>query len=363
MKVLAFLKYGTLAASTRQRLVQYEPCLAGAGIEVEHLPLLDNDHIRRLAAGRRASPTETAARYSKRIYQLLTRRDFDVLWVHCELFPYLPGVFERLAAATGKPIVFDYDDAIFHMYDASGNRVVRALLGKKLQPLLTHAALCCCGNRYLLDYASRFSPNTMLLPTIVDTEVYRPVEPRQPSEPVTIGWIGSPSTWPYLRPLLPLLRELAETRGVRVRVIGAGPGARADAFPGLDLIEWSEESEVEEVRAMDVGIMPLPDDIWAKGKCGYKLIQYMACALPVVASPVGVNCEIVAPGGNGFLAGGEGEWRDALVRLIDDAALRRTFGAAGRLRAEERYSLMVHAPRLVEALQALARPSGLRSQR
>lgn len=355
MKILAFLKYGTLAASTRQRLVQYEPSLAEADIEVEYVPLLDNDHLRRLASGRKASPAVTARSYWNRMYQLLTRRDFDLLWVHCELFPYLPGLFERLAAATGKPIVFDYDDAIFHMYDSSGNPMVRALLGRKLKPLLRRASLCCCGNRYLLDYASRYSPDTMLLPTIVDTDVYLPVGPRAPSAPVTIGWIGSPSTWPYVRPLLPLLRDLAETRGVRVRIVGAGPDARADGFPGLDFVEWSEGSEVDEVRAMDVGIMPLPDDIWAKGKCGYKLIQYMACALPVVASPVGVNCEIIAAGGNGFLADGEGEWRDSLVRLIDDSELRRTFGAAGRRRVEESYSLQVHAPRLVEALKSIAR--------
>ena len=355
MKVLAFLKYGTLAASTRQRLVQYEPSLAAADIQLEYLPLLDNDHIRRLAEGRKASPVATARRYIDRMYHLLTRRDFDLLWVHCELFPYLPGLFERLAAATGKPIVFDYDDAIFHMYDSSGNRVVRALLGRKLKPLLSRASLCCCGNRYLLEYASRYSPDTMLLPTVVDTEVYLPVQPRPPSAPVTIGWIGSPSTWRYVRPLLPLLRELAESRGVRVRIVGAGPGARADAFEGLDLVEWSEESEVDEVRAMDVGIMPLPDDIWARGKCGYKLIQYMACALPVVAAPVGVNCEIVVPGANGFLAENEGEWRDALVRLIDEAELRRTLGEAGRRRVEELYSLQAHAPKLVAAIKSLAR--------
>jgi glycosyltransferase involved in cell wall biosynthesis len=100
--------------------------------------------------------------------------------------------------------------------------------------------------------------------------------------------------------------------------------------------------------------MPLPDNVWTKGKCGYKLIQYMACALPVVASPVGVNCEIIEPGANGFLATSESEWRESLLRLIDDAELRRTFGAAGRRRAEELYSLHAHAPRLVAALQSLA---------
>lgn len=354
MKILAFMKYGTLAASTRQRLVQYEPSFAKAGIEIEYRPLLDNDHLRRVANGRKASVTQVARDYSRRLYELLVRRDFDVLWVHCELFPYLPGLFEKLAAATGKPIVFDYDDAIFHMYDASGSRVVRALLGRKLQPLLKAASLCCCGNRYLLEYAARYASDTMLLPTVVDTKVYRPAEPRPPSAPVTIGWIGSPSTWPYVRPLIPLLRTLAETRGVRFRVVGAGPAAKADAFPGLDLVEWNEDSEVDEVRAMDVGIMPLPDETWAKGKCGYKLIQYMACSLPVVASPVGVNCEIIAPGDNGFLARAEADWRDALLRLIEDPDLRRRFGAAGRRRAEERYSLEVHAPRLIEALRSLA---------
>lgn len=140
-----------------------------------------------------------------------------------------------------------------------------------------------------------------------------------------------------------------------MRVIGAGKVAANDRFDQLDIIEWTEESEAAELQAMDIGLMPLPDEPWARGKCGYKLIQYMACGLPVVASPVGVNCEIVAHGENGFLADTPDAWCDALTRLVLDPALRRRMGAVGRKRAVADYSLRSQAPRLVELFRFLAK--------
>jgi glycosyltransferase involved in cell wall biosynthesis len=354
MRVAAFTKYGPMAASTRQRLLQYIPHLAAAGITVDYHPLLPDDYVRGVGTGRSYPRRKTLKLYANRLRQLLAETDADAIWVYAELFPYLPGAWEKLAFRSGKPVVYDCDDAFFHAYDSHRSPWVRKLLGRKLEPLLGGAAAACCGNAYLESYVSRFCADTMLLPTVVDTNVYGPALGPRPDRPVTIGWIGSPSTWPYMRPILPLLRELAESRGIRLRAVGAGPGAQADAFPGMDLIEWSEAREVDEVRAMDIGIMPLPDDIWARGKCGYKLIQYMACALPVVASPVGVNTEIVSPGGNGFLATDGAQWRDALLALIGDPDLRRRFGEAGRRRVEDHYSLAGHAPRLAGLLRSLA---------
>jgi glycosyltransferase involved in cell wall biosynthesis len=352
MRILSLTKYGTLAASTRQRFLQYEPLLAEAGITVEYSALLGNEHLRRLVEGKAPSLLGTAVAYAQRLRRLLGPRNYDLLWVHCELFPYLPGVSERLSLLSGKPVLYDFDDAIFHMYDESPHFLIKKLLGGKLAPLLRGASACSCGNAYLKNYAERYCPTSFILPTVVDTEIYRP-EPREKGSVPVIGWIGSPSTWHFVRPYLPLLAALAARHGARIRIVGAGAAAREDGFPGLDLIEWSEETEVSDVQAMDIGIMPLPDEPWARGKSGYKLIQYMACGLPVVASPVGVNREIVLPDETGYLASDLGQWETALSRLIESPDLRRRMGDAGRTRAVAEYSLATHGPRLIELLLRL----------
>jgi len=309
MRILAFMKYGDLAASTRQRLMLYERDLDAAGFQIEYRPLLGNDHLKRIAKSQRASIVSTTRAYFSRVWQLLHRGDHDLIWVHCELFPYLPGWMERLAFLGRKPVVFDYDDAIFHMYDASRSGVVQLLLGRKLAPLLRGAAACLCGNDYLQNYAKQYSDNAIVLPTVVDTDLYVPAgADRERTGPVTIGWIGSPSTWVLVRPFLELLEQLSNKFGIEVLVVGSGAAAEADKFPGLQLIEWTEDSEIAEVQKMDIGIMPVWDGPFQRGKCGYKLIQYMACGLPVVASPVGVNSEIVVAGVNGLLATSVNVW-------------------------------------------------------
>jgi glycosyltransferase involved in cell wall biosynthesis len=351
LKLSAFAKYGDLAASTRQRLLQYIPHLEAAGIEVDCHYLAGNDYVRSLASGAGYSRLGIARAYAERLAKVLRGPDGDVIWVYAEMFPYLPAGFEKLVFRSGKPVVYDFDDAFFHQYDESESALQRRLLGGKLEPLLERAAACCCGNAYLRDFANRFRGDSMILPTVVDTDIYEPGDRANDGPPV-IGWIGSPSTWRFVQPYLPLLAELAREQGVKVRVVGAGAAARDDLFPGLELVEWSKDSEVSDVQAMDIGIMPLPDEPWAWGKSGYKLIQYMACGLPVVASPVGVNREIVQDE-TGYLASGADQWKSALSRLIDSPDLRRRMGDAGRRRAEAEYSLATHAPRLTELLLRL----------
>jgi glycosyltransferase involved in cell wall biosynthesis len=156
---------------------------------------------------------------------------------------------------------------------------------------------------------------------------------------------------------MPLLRELAEAHRVRFRIVGAGHAASAYAFPGMEMIEWSEAGEVACVQQMQIGIMPLPDEPWAQGKSGYKLIQYMACGIPVVASPVGVNASIVTPGENGFLARDLNEWRNALTALIEQPELRLRMGEAGRARAVQAFSVSAHAHRFADLLRGAASAS------
>lgn len=358
MRITAFTKYGRRAASTRQRLLQYLPSLNEAGIYVDCRTLLDDDYVESLATGKSYSKFRVGAAYLKRMRELIWGPVGDVIWIYAELFPFLPAWFERLALRRGRPIVYDFDDAFFHSYDDSPKAIIRRLLRGKLEPLLGGASACTPGNAYLQDYASRFCRNSIILPTVVDTSLYKPRRGDGPGEgPAVIGWIGSPSTWAYMRPLLPMLEEYCRAGKARLLVIGAGAGAERDRFPGLELREWSEEGEVRDVQAMDIGIMPVPEDRWARGKSGYKLIQYMACGIPVVASPVGVNRDIVRIGENGFLADDMHQWRTALLQLLDDAPLRERLGSSGRRMIEEQYSLTVHAPRLVEILREAARKS------
>lgn len=338
MRVLALTKYGTQAASTRQRFVQYAPYLAANGVSLDLSPLIGNDQFGPISRGLKLPPHQALRSYARRLRALAAGRRYDLIWVHCELFPHLPGVMERLIRLTGTPYVFDFDDAIFHMYDAHPRPIVRTLLGTKLQPLLRSARAALCGNDYLRDYASRFCPNSVVVPTVVDTGIYRPRDRAPgPAEAPLIGWIGSPSTFADVEPFIPAILSVAQRRGARFRVIGGGP--RASGIEGLEAVDWSEAAEVAEVRSMDVGIMPVADRPFQRGKCGYKLIQYLACEVPVVASPVGVNGRLAIPGETGFLAATGDEWAAALDRLLGDPALRTRMGRAGRALVEAQYSL------------------------
>jgi glycosyltransferase involved in cell wall biosynthesis len=352
MRVTAFTKYGHLAASTRQRFLQYLPYLERNGIEVELRALLPNEYVRALTTGERFPRRKIAAAYVSRAFQLATN-SADVLWIYAELFPFVPALLERLALPTGTPIIYDFDDAFFHPHENYPRTRLKRLFADKFESLLKTAAACCCGNDYLRDYAARFCSRTIVLPTVVDTNVYAPALSERSEGPPVVGWIGSPTTWDNVRPLLSLLAKLTEQSRIRFRAIGAGSAADNDCFPGMELVAWSKDSEVTELQNMDIGIMPLLDLPFQRGKSGYKLVQYMACGLPVIATPVGVNTEIVEDGLNGFSASGISDWERALQMLVSDAMLRRQMGQEGRKRVIDEFSLAVHAPRLAQLFASI----------
>lgn len=348
MRILALTKYGSRAASTRQRLLQYVPYLENNKIAVTLKPLLDNMYLDALMRGGQSSRMRVALAYVSRLGDVLASRNYDAIWIQYELFPYIPLLEGLVARLGGTPIVYDIDDAIFHMYDAHSSTVVRQVLGHKLRPLMRRAAVCLCGNEYLRDYVAAAGGHPVVVPTVVDTEHFRPSS-RASGAPFTVGWIGSPSTWRYVEPLLPTVLPVLERLGARFRVVGAGPAAQGIA--GIDAVEWDEAREVADIQAMDVGLMPVPDEPWARGKCGYKLIQYMACGRPGIASPVGVNRVLVDDGVNGFLAATPADWVEALTILARDPERRVRMGEQGRARVVAGYSLQSQQPVVLDALR------------
>jgi glycosyltransferase involved in cell wall biosynthesis len=352
MRILLLSRYGYLGASSRVRFYQYIPYLEAHGIELQVAPLLNDDYIRNLYAGRRASFPSVLSAYAARVAQLMRSHSFDLLWVEKELFPWLPALAESILSKLNIPYVVDYDDAVFHRYDTHSNLLIRALLGKNIAAVMRRATVVVAGNAYLAEYARQAGVRQIeYLPSVVDIERYTVAE--KENESFRIGWIGSPVTAPYVALIRDALEVVSQKIDIHLVLVGAG---QQDPLPGMnkEIIPWSEDNEVKNIQSFDIGIMPLPDAPFERGKCGYKLIQYMVCGLPVIASPVGANTRIVDPGKTGFLPLSNQEWVDAILALSKDPGLRSRFGKAGRQKAEQEYSLQVAAPRLLDILKTAA---------
>ncbi|WP_221441778.1 glycosyltransferase family 4 protein [Luteimonas sp. MC1825] len=333
------------------RTFQYLPQIRAAGFDVDVVPLFDDDYIRALYSGA-ISRAQVFGYYLKRIRTLSRARAYDIVWFEKELMPWLPTVLEQVLLPRRAKLILDCDDAVFHRYDAHASAWVRGSLGPKIGDLMARVDLVIAGNAYLAQHArASGAVRVEVVPTVVDLERYPLNGASRPGAPVVIGWIGSPSTAGYLKAVAPALRELQRGRDLEFVAIGANPD-QVEGTP-FRAAKWSEESEARQLQQIDIGIMPLPDAPWERGKCGYKLVQYMASGLPVVASPVGINTSLVIDGVNGYLASGMEEWTARLTTLVDDPALRVRMGAAGRAMVEERYCLQVQGPRLVEMMQNL----------
>ena len=352
IRVLCCPRLGRRGASSRYRHFQYLPYLREHGFEIDVLPLLDDAYLQlRYAAGRR-SATHTIPGYVRRWLRLRRCRQWDLLWLEKEAFPWIPRWIETLSLPRTVPYVVDYDDAEFHRYDTHHFAPVRFLLGRKIDGVMRGAAMVVAGNEYIAERARQAGAALVeSLPTVVDLDRY-PLTPPPRNKTFTIGWIGTPMTVPFLKPAHAALRELCRDGAARLVTVGSGPLSLPDT--PVETRPWSEATEARDIQDFDVGIMPLPGTLSNRGKCGLKLIQYMAAGRPVVGTPVGVNAEIIDHGVNGFRATTTEQWVQALEKLRDDAALRNSMGQAGRMLVEERYSLEVAAPRLAELLRTAA---------
>jgi glycosyltransferase involved in cell wall biosynthesis len=352
MNILLLSRYSRLGASSRLRTMQYIPALERDGIKVQVAPFFDDSYLHALYSGsqKRAS---TAAYMFQRIGHARMNPVPDLVWMEYEALPWLPWLIERAILSRRVPIVSDYDDAVFHRYDMHRLGAVRTILGRKIEHVMAASDLVMAGNPYLNDYAQRAGAQKVeIVPTVVDLEAYHVREPVIDENTLRVGWIGTPQTWQALaHPIHEVLDPLLAQHGALFRAVGASLDGGINGT--LEILPWAEDSEVSLIQGMDIGVMPLPDTAWTRGKCGYKLIQYMACGLPVVASPVGVNADLVEHGVNGFLAESDNEWRKAIEVLLNDGDLRRRMGAAGRKKVEEQYSLQVWGPRVAQMLRGV----------
>ena len=351
MRVLILSRYDRQGASSRLRTMQYVPLLEAYGFHVDISPLLSSDYLQEMYLGRRSWANISQA-FLRRMRQ--ARSKVDLIWLEKEMLPWAPLVLEQAAWPDRTPVVTDYDDAIFHRYDRSSNWLTRKILGRKIDSVMRTSDLVLAGNEYLAERARRAgSVRVEIAPTVVDISRYATGSGKRLDGRLRLGWIGTPETWKsFASSYESMLAKLAAEHGAVVRLVGAGD--HASVREPFEVLAWSEDTEVESIQGMDIGLMPLPDTPWTRGKCGYKLIQYMACGLPVVASPVGVNAEIVEHGVNGFLASSEAEWVEVLDTLIADPDLRRRMGAAGRKKVEDHYSLQVQGPRVARLLAEVA---------
>ncbi|MGX2039502.1 glycosyltransferase family 4 protein [Methylocaldum sp. MU1018] len=350
MKVLLLSRYGRLGASSRLRSYQYLPYLESQGFRITVDPFFKDAYLERFYAGRGKPLRYLLDGYGRRIVSLSGLRAFDLVWIQAEAFPWLPAWVETVMEKTGIPYVVDYDDAIFHRYDRHANPVIRKILGDKIDRVMRHSKAVIAGSEYLAERATQAgAARVELIPTSIDLNRY-PQHPAEPGAVFTVGWIGSPTTAQYLRSLNEVFAAIARDHPIRVKVVGAGTSHVQPADFEIEYRDWSERTEVDDILSFDVGIMPLSDTPWERGKCGYKLIQYMGCYKPVIASPVGANLRIVEHGVNGFLASAESEWKAALLELLHDPGLRARLGQAGRAAVEREYCTDVNGPKLAKIL-------------
>jgi glycosyltransferase involved in cell wall biosynthesis len=340
--VLLLTRYERLGASSRVRFLQFLPQLEKAGFIFDVHPLLDNDYVRSLYGGPSFGIWRLVKAYGRRLRALKRRLDYDVVWMEKEALPWLPAWIE-IARMEGIPFVVDYDDAWFHRYESHW---LSPILGHKIDSVMRVAHTVVAGNEFLARRARQAGARDVaIVPTAIDFSRYENLPERSADGRLNIGWIGIPLNAHYLSIAAPALRAV---EGVNLQVVG-GPVPAELAGIGAESFPWTEDSEIARIEAFDVGIMPLHDTTWERGKCAYKLIQVMAAGKPVIASPVGANQQVVRHGVNGFLAETPEQWADAL-RALADPALRRRMGQAARQTVQEGYTTQVAGPRLASIL-------------
>ncbi len=344
MKIAFYTKYDRMGASSRYRTYQFLEKYWKAGIETRTFHLFPSLYLEELYEDLPFSSSRREL-FGKRHHDLDHIESFDLVVIEKELFPFLPAFMEKKYFEKATKIVLDFDDAIFAKYQKHPNPFVRFILRKKLDQLMAWSDGVIGGNRFLCDYAAQHAPRQWLVPTSVDVDKYVPHD-QDHEGLISIGWIGTPITSKYLELVRRPIERLAQIAPIRFIVIGA----QAPDWHGVQTQthDWAEENEAKLIRWMDIGIMPLEDTLWEKGKCGLKLLQYMAGNVVPVGSDVGANRDIIDHGIDGFLCKTEDDWFETLKDLAENQEKRVQVADAALKKVRKDYSIDVAAQKLIE---------------
>ena len=326
------------APSQRFRIEQWRTLLQAEGIRVDLVPFADSTLVGFLHQFGRpmAKSAALATAFGRRFATLASLGKYDGVVVHRGACLFGPALLEHILRLR-RPLIFDFDDAIFLPHTTSANRRFGWLkFSGKTASICGLSAHVVVGNEYLASYARQYNPHVTVIPSSVDTDRYRP-RSKENGDRLVVGWMGTSTSQTYLELFAPVLRQLSEKWPVEIRVVSN----RVPHLPGVPFVwrPWSCEAELEDLRAFDIGIMPMPDDPWARGKCAMKALLYMSVGLSVICSAVGTNLEVIRHGENGLLATSSEEWLTCFQALINDPELRRRLGEAGRATVESQYSM------------------------
>jgi glycosyltransferase involved in cell wall biosynthesis len=355
MKVLFLTQTSQLGAPSRYRVYQYLDYLRREGIDCDVSPAIPSRHYQK------AYFTDNLLKkvpyfgiaFLKRLFELISIKNYDIIFLQREILPHFYPVIDKVISLLKGRLVFDFDDSIFLVPPQRNSFLYKLRYKNSMPEILRASSYIIAGNNYLKDYALKFNQNVSVIPTSIDTDRYTVKQKeRGKKDKIIIGWIGSYSTAFYLDQLKGVFKALGHKYKIGLHIIGAD-GFRLD---GVDVTikKWSLEREVSDLQELDIGVAPLIDNEWAKGKCGLKVLQYMGIGIPCVSSPVGVNAEIIKDGINGFLAGAESEWIEKLSLLVEDEALRERLGKNARITVEKNFSLKENASKLASILKKVS---------
>lgn len=363
MRILGLCSYPREAAATRFRLEQFVEPLRERGIELTVSPFLDSAGFRKLyeSGGTAAKLLGLGMPLVNRVREVFDVRKYDLIFVQREATFFGPGVFEWLFEKIGNiPMVLDLDDATYIRYVSPSYGRLGSFLKAfgKTDALIDRASAVTCGNRYIAAYVEGRGGNAVIVPTVVNTDEFRPAE-RSHDVPV-IGWIGTHSTFNVLKSFFPILESIGRKHRYLLKIVGAGVD-KID-IDGIETanLKWSLEREISDFQSLDVGLYPIttthsmPAD-WILAKSGFKAIQYMSVGVPFVMSPVGVCAEMGEPNVTHFNADTPEEWERALDKLLSDVILRKEMGRAGRHYSLENYSLTDQTEKLAAVFTDVAK--------